>query len=164
MKKHLLTILASLMMAGVSFARSPAATQDWVASYVSNQVASIAATIQQTKTNNVNTVSISENGTNIVATVEDPTVVTLILDNCAEALTNVGITNRMYFPYVDNGMYRNGLHIIQATATNLVLNATHQSAEVDGHAYFFDAATNRVASIKWTYLQPSVAATFTTQK
>ena len=164
MMKHLLTILASLMTAGVSFARSPAATQDWVASYVSNQVASIAATIQQTKTNNVNTVPISENGTNIVATVEDPTVVTLILDNCAEALTNVGITNRMYFPYVDNGMYRNGLHIIQATATNLVLNATYQSAEVDGHAYFFGSDKKAIASIKWTYLQPSVAATFTAQK
>lgn len=157
MMKHLLTILASLMMAGVSFARSPAATQDWVASYVSNQVASIAATIQQTKTNTVNTVSISENGTNIVVTIEDPTVMTLILDNCAEVLVNAGITNGMYFPYVDNGLYRNGSHVIQATATNLVLDATYQSAEIDNHAYFFDAATNRVASIGWTYLQPSVA-------
>lgn len=162
MFKTVLTALA-IAVSAVAHARSKAATEAWVMNYVSNQVATVAATMTETHTNGITTISASENGTNLVVTVEDPTVRALILQDCTAALTTNGITNGIIFAYTDAGVYRNGGHTIQATATNLVLNTTYESAEVDGHCYFFDDAKNRIASVFWTLIQPSYAAKLTEQ-
>ena len=131
MFKALLTALAIAFTTGL-FAQSKAATEAWVKNYVSNQAQTVAATLSSTKTNGVNTVSATENGTNIVVTVEEPTVQALVLDDCVHPLTASGITNGMLFTYTSGGIYRNGEHIIQASKTNLVLDATWASVESDG--------------------------------
>lgn len=160
MFKIILTALA-IALSTASFARSKAATEAWVMSYVSNQVAAVKATMTETHTNGVTTISISENGTNLVVTVEDPIVPALVLHDCAVALTSAGITNSMIFAHTGSGVYLNGANIIHSTATNLVLNATYQSREFGGSAWFVDAATNRLARVSMTLVQPSVASRLT---
>ncbi len=160
MFKIVLTALATAVST-VSFARSKAATEAWVMNYVSNQVATVKATMTETHTNGVTTISISENNTNLIVTVEDPIMPALVLRDCAEVLAACGITNSMIFAHTGSGVYLNGANVIRSTATNLVLNATYQSREFGGSAWFVDAATNRLARVSMTLVQPSVASRLT---
>ncbi len=135
------------------FAASKAATEAWVEQYVSNQLSAVT----QKRENGVTTLSITENGSRITATIEDPTVMALVLDECAEILKLSGVTNGITFAYVDNGLYRAGANNIQATSTNLVLNGRYNSREFDGRCYFVDGYT-QIAKVYWTMIQPCEAA------
>jgi hypothetical protein len=138
------------------FAQSKAATEAWVKNYVSNHVAAVKATLTETYKDGVRTLSITENETNLVVKIEDATTRALILKKCAPILSENGITNGMIFAYTDNGVYRNGRNIIQATKTNLVLNATYQSSEANGLTSFYNNLTP-IAEVYWTLIQPSIA-------
>ena len=155
MFKALLMALAIAFTTSL-FAQSKAATEAWVANYVSNQVAAAKATMTERYENGVRTFSVSENGTNVVVKIEDPTVNALILKECADSLIQGGITNGITFAYTDNGIYKSGANTIKATSTNLVLNSTYQSREVNGRCYFIND-DEQVARVYWTLIQPSVA-------
>lgn len=159
MFKALLMALAIALTTSL-FAQSKAATEAWVANYVSNQVAAIAATKTQSYKDGVNSISMTENGTNITVKIEDSTVYALILKNCAPVLEASGITNNITFAYTDNGIYKNKSNTIQATATNLILNATYHSQENQNQSYFYDGE-KPIAEIYWTFIQPSVAKKLT---
>ena len=160
MLKPLLTVLAIAALSVHAQAASKAATEAWVANYISNQVAAVKATMKESYENGVRTLSITENGTNVVVKIEDPTIYALILKECSNVVTEHGITNGIIFAYTDNGIYKNGANTIKATSTNLVLNSTYQSREVNGKCYFFDA-DDRVARAYWTLIQPSYAKKLT---
>ena len=151
MFKALLTALAIAFTTSL-FARSKAATEAWVAHYVSNQVSAVTQTSENGKT----VLSVTENGNKITATIEDPTVAALVLHDCADILGRRGITNGITFAYTDAGVYRNGDNIIQATTTNLVLNGRYNSREFDDRCYFVDGS-HQIAKVYWTYIQPSFA-------
>lgn len=155
MFKALLTALAIAFTTSI-FAQSKAATEAWVKNYVSNQVASVKATMTETYENGVRTISVTENGTNLVARIEDPTERALILQECTDQLSQNGITNGIVFAYTGSGIYKNKSNIIQATQTNLVLNSTYQSREVESSCYFYNGDT-AIAKVYWTLIQPSVA-------
>ena len=158
MMKHLLTILASAVVTGFSFARSPAATQDRVASYVSNQVSTIAASLKTESTAEMDRFSVVENGTNVTVAIEKPTVFALVLRDCSAGFAAAGFTNGLTFVWQDNGYYSSGGPGITATATNLVLSTgIAYSREIDGETWFAygDMMLGRVC---YTYVQPSVAA------
>jgi hypothetical protein len=155
MFKVLLTALA-IASTTTLFAQSKAATEAWVKNYVANQAASVAATKQETYENGVRTISITENGTNFVTRIEEPSVYALILTECSSVLSEKGITNNTIFAYTDGGVYKNKSGTIKATQTNLVLNATYQSKEKNGRCYFYDGE-NPIAKVYWTIIQPSVA-------
>ena len=155
MLKPLLTALAIVITAN-ALAASKAATEAWVMNYVSNQVAAVKSTLKESYENGVRTLSVSENGTNVVVKIENPTVNALILKECADSLILGGITNGITFAYTDNGIYKSGANTIKATSTNLVLNSTYQSREVNGRCYFIND-DEQVARVYWTLIQPSVA-------
>lgn len=155
MVKALLMALAIAFTTSL-YAQSKAATEAWVANYVSNQVAAIKASMTESYESGVRSFSASENGTNVTVKVEDPTVGALILKECASKLIENGITNGITFAYIDDGVYKNKSNIIQATQTNFVLNATYYSREVNGRCYFYEGESP-IAKIYWTYIQPTVA-------
>lgn len=160
MFKALLTALAIAFTTSV-FAQSKAATEAWVANYVSNQVAAVKATMTESYENGVRTFSVSENGTNLTVKVEEPTVHALLLKECSQTLVSSGITNDIVFAYTDNGIYKNGTNAIKATTTNLILNDTYQSREVNGRCYFYNDEDEPMARVYWTLIQPSYAKKLT---
>ncbi len=163
MFKALLMALAIAFTTSL-FAQSKAATEAWVANYVSNNVAAIKASITDTYQDGIRTLSVTENGTNLTVKIEDPTVRALILKDCSVDLSSSGITNGIVFAYTDNGIYKNGANTIQATSSNLVLNNTYQSREIDGRCFFFkEEDDEQVARVYWTLIQPSYAKTLTNE-
>lgn len=139
------------------FAQSRAATEAWVKNYVSNQVAAVSATLTQTQEAEKTTFSITENGTNLLVTVEKPTVAALVLNNCSAKFIDAGFTNGMTFAYVGDGVYKNSLSTIQASKTNLVFDADYPSREIDGVTCLVDRDGERHADVSLTHIQPSVA-------
>lgn len=123
-----------------------AASQAWVAEYVSNYVERAAATVQ------AGTTVVSSNGCTIVTAnggtsnevrlvVQDFSDAAMVATNCAASAEARGITNGCVFVWNGAGAYVNPLGVISCTPTNLVYSGVGSVATngVERFAGWFDA-------------------------
>ena len=123
-----------------------AASQAWVAEYVSNYVERAAATVQ------AGTTVVSSNGCTIVTAnggtsnevrlvVQDSSDAAMVATNCAASAEARGITNGCVFVWNGAGAYVNPLGVISCTPTNLVYSGVGSVATngVERFAGWFDA-------------------------
>jgi len=122
-----------------------AASQAWVADYVSNYVARTAAEVR------AGTTVVSSNGYTVVTAnggttnemrlvVQDSTDAALLATNCTGAATARGITNGCTFVWNGAGAYVNPLGAISCTSTNFVYSGvgSFPTNGVDRFAGWFD--------------------------
>lgn len=123
-----------------------AASQAWVAAYVSNYVAGSAAEVQ------AGTTVVSSNGSKVVAVnagrpdgmrlvIQDFADAALCATNCTAASETRGITNGCLFVWNGTGSYVNPCGTVVATSTNLVWEGVGSVATngVERFAGWFDA-------------------------
>lgn len=137
-----------------------AASQAWVANYVSNYVAGVAASVQAGTTvatsNNCTVVTANGGTTNEVRLViENATDAALRATNCTVSAVSRGVTNGCTFVWNGAGAYINPHGTITATRTNFVYSgvASVRTNGVDRFAGWFDCFGVR--------LQPSVSYAIT---
>ena len=120
-----------LILAAVAAALLPrhafaiAASQAWVAQYVSNYVAQSAATITNSAwvfSSNTATVAVASTGDGheMRIVVPDFTDYALRATNCTSAAVSQGVTNGLYFVWNDAGEYVNPAGTVTATPSNFV--------------------------------------------
>lgn len=155
-----------LILAAVAAALLPrqvfaiAASQAWVAQYVSNYVAQTEAAVKAGVTtaasNNCTYITANAGTTNEVRLViEDATDAALCATNCTGAAVAQGITNGLYFVWNGAGSYVNPAGTIAATRTNFVFRGVSsvRTNGVDRFAGWFDAYG--------AMIQPSVSLSIT---
>ena len=137
-----------------------AASQAWVAQYVSNYVAQTEAAVKAGVTtaasNNCTYITANAGTTNEVRlVVEDATDAALCATNCTGAAVAQGVTNGLYFVWNGAGEYVNPAGTIAATRTNFVFRGVSsvRTNGVDRFAGWFDAYG--------AMIQPSVSLSIT---
>lgn len=106
-----------------------AASQAWVANYVSNFVAQTASEVRAGTTtvqSNGYTVITAAAGTDYEAfiVVQNATDAALVATNCTAAATSAGITNGLYFVWNGDHDYINPAGTVTATPSNFVYSGT----------------------------------------
>lgn len=140
-----------LILAAVAAALMPrpvlavAASQAWVANYVSNYLArseaGIKANVTTVHSNNCTYISTGSGTNEVRLVIEDSTDAALRATNCTSAAVSAGITNGLFFVWNGGRDYINPAGTVTATPSNFVYSGVSsvRTNGVERFAGLFDA-------------------------
>ena len=156
-----------LILAAIAAALLPrqvfaiAASQAWVANYVSNYVAGTASEVRAgtatTHSNGYTIVSspVGTTGRSVRAVIQDSTDPALRATNCTSAAVSQGVTNGLYFVWNGAGEYINPVGAVTATPSNLVYSGV-SSVYTNGFDHFAG-----LFDVKGVLIQPDTSYAIT---